>query len=72
MKYLLRYFIFIGISYFIEKRIEEYFWEHASPELKKELDKKLKDLPELDGLSESTKDSIDTCSGANLVLYYGL
>ena len=35
MKILLRYLIFVGIPYFLAKRIENYFWEHASPELKK-------------------------------------
>ena len=32
---LFRYLIFVGISYFIARRIEIYFWKHASPELKK-------------------------------------
>lgn len=70
MKIILRYLIFVGIPYFIAKRIEKYFWEHASPELKKELNKKLKDLPELDTISEHNKDSLDIRGGANpLVLW---
>ena len=70
MKILLRYLIFAGIPYFLAKRIEKYFWKHASPELKKELNKKLKDLPELDKLSESTKDSLDTRGGANPIMLW--
>ena len=65
MKHLFRYLIFIGIPYFIAKRIETYFWKHASPELKKELNKKLKELPELDTVSESSKDGLDNRGGAN-------
>ena len=37
MKLLLRYLIFVGIPYLIARRIEKYFWKHASPELKQEL-----------------------------------
>ena len=59
MKILFRYLIFLGIPYFIAKCIEKYFWKHASPELKKELNKKLKDLPELDTVLKHTKDSLD-------------
>ena len=70
MKTLFRYLIFVGIPYFIAKRIEKYFWKHASPELKKELNKKLKDLPELDTVSEDTKDSLDTRGGANPVIFW--
>ena len=70
MKILLRYLIFAGIPYFLAKRIEKYFWKHASPELKKELNKKLKDLPELDTVSEHTKDSVDTRGGANPVILW--
>ena len=68
MKLLFRYLIFIGIPYFIAKRIEEYFWEHASPELKKEFNKKLKDLPEHNTVPEHTKDLLDTRGGANPVI----
>jgi len=39
MKILFRYLIFIGVPYFIAIPIEKYFWEHASPGLKKELNK---------------------------------
>lgn len=72
MKILLRYLIFVGIPYFIAKRIEKSFWKHASPELKKELNKKLKDLPELDTdtVSEHTKDSLDTRGGSNPVILW--
>ena len=70
MKILFRYLIFVGIPYFIAKRIEKYFWEHASPELKKELNKKLKDLPEPATVSEHTKDSLDTRGGANPVILW--
>ena len=66
MKILLRYLVFIGIPYFLARRIEKYFWEHASPELKKEL----KNLPELDSILEETKDSLDTRGGANPVLLW--
>lgn len=44
MRVLLRYLVFVGIPYFIARRIEKYFWQNASPELKKEL----KEFPELD------------------------
>lgn len=70
MKLLLRYLIFVGIPYFIGKRIEKYFWEHASPELKRELDKKLKNLPELDTIPEHNKDSLDIRGGANPVILW--
>ena len=62
--------LFVSIPYVIARQIEKYFWKHASPELKKELHKKLKDSPELDRLSESTKDSIDIRGGANSVLFW--
>jgi hypothetical protein len=70
MKHLFRYLIFIGIPYFIAKRIETYFWKHASPELKKELNKKLKELPELDTVSESSKDALGNRGGANPVVLW--
>ena len=70
MKHLFRYLIFIGIPYFIVKRIELYFWEHANPELKKEFNKKLKELPELDTVSESSKDALDNRVGANPVVLW--
>ena len=70
MKILFRYLIFVGIPYFIAKRIEKYFWEHASPELKKELNKKLKELPELDKVSDYTKNSLDSHGGANPVILW--
>ena len=63
MKHLFRYLIFIGIPYFIAKRIETYFWKHASPELKKE-------LPELDTVSESSKDALGNRGGANPVVLW--
>ena len=44
MKLFMRSIIFVCISYFIVKCIEKYFWEHTSPELKKELKKKSKNL----------------------------
>ena len=65
MTIFFRYFIFIGIPYVIAKSIETSFWEHASPELKKELNNKLKDLPELDTVSESSKKALDNRRGAN-------
>lgn len=67
MKILFRYLIFIGIPYFIAKRIEKYFWKRISPEVKKELNK---DLLELDTGSEHSKDSLDTCGGANPVILW--
>ena len=70
MKILLRYLIFVGIPYIVARHIEKYFWKHASPELKKELHKKLKDLPELDTVSETTKDSLDTRGGANIFVVW--
>ena len=70
MKKLFRYLIFSGIPYFIAKRIETYFWKHASPELKKELNKKLKELPELDTVSESSKDALGNRGGANPVVLW--
>jgi hypothetical protein len=57
----LRYLVFIGIPFFIAKRIEKYFWKHASPELKQELNKKLKELP--DTISESSKDALGKRGG---------
>lgn len=69
-KILFRYLIFVGIPYFIAKRIEKYFWKHASPELKKELNKKLKDLPEFETVSEHSKDSLDIRGGANPLILW--
>ena len=69
-KLLFRYLIFVGIPYLIAKRIEKLFWKHASPELKKEVKKKLKDAPELDKVSEHTKDSLDSRGGANPVVLW--
>jgi hypothetical protein len=67
MKILIRYLIFVGIPYFIAKRIEKYFWKNASPELKKELNKKLK---ELDTVSEGTKDSLNARGGASPIVLW--
>ena len=67
---LLRYLVFVGIPYVIARFIEKWFWKRASPELKKELNKKLKDAPELDELSESTKDSLDSRGGANPIVLW--
>ena len=69
-KYILRYFVFIGIPFFVAKRIEKYFWNHTSPELKNQLDKKLKQVPELDKLSESSKDGLGNRGGANPVVLW--
>ena len=69
MKFLIRYLLFVGIPYFIAKRIEKYFWEHANPELKKELNKKLNDLPELYTVPEHTKDSLYTCVSTTPVIF---
>lgn len=65
MQLLLRYLVFIGIPYFIARRIEKY----VTPRLEKKLNKKLKDLPELDTVSENTKDSLDTRGGDLIVLW---
>ena len=70
MKLLFRYLIFVGVPYLIARRIEKYFWKHASPELKKELNKELKELPELDTVSETTKDSLDTRGGTSRVILW--
>ena len=64
MKSLFRYLVFVGIPYFIARRREKYFWQHASPEL----NKKLKDFPELDTVSELTKYGLDTRGGVDLVV----
>ena len=66
MKLLFRYLIFIGVPYVIATRIEKYFWKHANPELKKELE----ELPELDTVSEATKDSLDTRGNTNPVIVW--
>ena len=70
MKILLRYLIFVGIPYILARRIEKYFWKHASPELKKELNKKIKDFPASDIISDATKDSLDTRGGANPIVLW--
>lgn len=59
MKFLLRYLLFVGIPYLVARRIEKYFWEHADAELKRKVNKELKNLP----LSENTKDSLDVRGG---------
>lgn len=64
-KFLLRYFVFVGIPYFVARRLEKLFWKYASPELKKEFNKKSKDAAEFEKLSEPTKDSLDSRGGAN-------
>jgi hypothetical protein len=69
-KFLFRYLIFIGIPYLVAKRIEKYFWKNASPELKKELNKKLKELPELDRVSEFNKEALTNRGGANPVVLW--
>ena len=70
MKYFIRYLVFVGIPYFIAKRIERYFWKHADPELKQELNKKLKELPELDRISGSSKDALNKRGGGNRVVLW--
>ena len=70
MKILLRYLVFVGVPFLIARRIEKYFWKHASPELKKKLNKKLKDLSELNTVSEAAKDSLGTRGGANPVVLW--
>lgn len=70
MKLLLRYLIFIGIPYFIAKRIERYFWKHTSPEVRREINKKLKNFPELDTISESSKDGLDSRGGASPIILW--
>lgn len=68
MKILIRYLIFVSVPYLLAKQIEKYFWKHASPELKKKLIKKSKDLSELDTGSAHTKYLLDTRGGANPVI----
>ena len=58
------------ILYVGAKRIEKYFWKYASPELKKEMNKKLNDLPEVNKLSESTKNSLDIREEINPVILW--
>lgn len=70
MKILLRYLLFVGLPYILAKNIEKYFWKSASPELKKELNQKVKDLPELDTLSHDTKNSLQTRGGTNPVVLW--
>ena len=67
---LLRYLVFIGIPYFIAKGIEKYFWEHTSPEFKKQFNKKLKNFSELDTVSVSSKDGLGNRGGAAPVLFW--
>ena len=70
MRILLRYLLFVGLPYLIAKRIENYFWKHASPGLKKELNDKLKKGPEFNKISDHTKDSLDTRGGNNPVIFW--
>lgn len=65
-KQVVRYLIFVGIPYFIAKRIEKYFWKNADPELTK----KLKELRELDTVSESSKEALGNRGGANPVVLW--
>lgn len=69
---IIRYFLFVGIPYLIARRIEKYFWEHASPELKEACGKgkKTKDFPKLDTISESTEDSLNTRGGTNPIVFW--
>ena len=69
-KILFRYFIFVGVPYFIARCIEKYFWKNASPKFKKELNKKLKDLLELDTVLEHTKNGLYIRIGANPVVLW--
>lgn len=46
------YLAYIGISYYLAKYTEAYFWKNASPELIKEPPK----LPELDTILEFNED----------------
>ena len=47
-KILLRYLIFVGIPYFIARKIEKQFWKYFNPEVKANIDGKSKKLPDID------------------------
>jgi len=59
-----RYLIFIGIPYFIAKKIEKYFWAHANEDLKRKINKRLVEKDKIDKLSNSTQNALDNQGGA--------
>ena len=69
-KIILRYLVFVVIPYFIAKKLEKHFWQNASPELKKQFKKQLKQIPQYDTLPEQNKESLDTRGENNPVVYW--
>ena len=62
-KILLRYLTFVGISYLIARHIEKFFWKYADPQLKRKVKKSLKELPDLDKISEHNRNALDKHGG---------
>lgn len=70
-RWILRYLVFIGIPYVLAKKIEKFLWNRLDPDIKKELNDKLKKFPEIENISEETRDSLDNRGGANPLIFFG-
>lgn len=69
-RWILRYLVFIGIPYVLAKKIEKFLWNRLDPDIKKELNDKLKKFPEIENISEETRDSLDNRGGANPLIFW--
>lgn len=69
-KLLVRYLVFIGIPYLIAKRIEKILLNRLDPETKRKLNEELKRFPEIDIVSEKTRNDLDTRGGAGPVMLW--
>lgn len=69
---LLWYLILVGIPYILSKQTEKYFGENASPELNKEFNKNIKELPDINQISRNTQNSLDIRGGRFIVWFTNL
>lgn len=69
-KLILRYLIFVGIPFLIAKRIEKWLIAKLDPEVKKELNEKLKRFPDIEDISEETRNGLDNRGGADPLLLW--
>ena len=70
---VLRYLIFVGIPYFLARRLEKFLINRLDPETKARLNEELKRFPEeevqkfphIEGISENTKTALDQKGGTD-------
>lgn len=67
-KWILRYLIWIGLPYLFAKQIEKYLWKRLNPEIKKKLNEKLKKLPDIENVSEETRNGLGNRGGGEPIL----